>query len=286
MAVRAGEHGDAAGGVHAHLAAFKQTGPRAQSAGYVAGRQAAGLDVAGVANAAQQAFGLASAAPCGKAGHVAQLVGVLQAGMEVARVVLQRHRGLVRELSDEVATANFVLAQAQLKRGAAHNALEQVSGFRSSSASVGIHRRGVGEPGVHLHIHLRRAVLAGQQGGVQDGGHSGREGRQVSAQVGVGVDFERQELAVFVDRQRGVAGMVAAMGVAQEGFRAVAVPLDVAVQLFRGPGQAHVFGIQVNLGAKAAAHVGCNHTHFVFRQAHHKGREQQALDVRILVRHV
>ena len=95
-----------------------------------------------------------------------------------------------------------------------------------------------------------------------------------------------QKLAVFVKRQLGVAGMVAAMRVADESFAAVGCPFDVAVELFRGPDQAHVFSVKVNFGAKAAAHVGCNHTHLVLGQAHHKGGEQQAFNVRVLVGHI
>jgi hypothetical protein len=43
---RAGEDRHLAGRVHAHLAAFEQAGARAQRAGDVARRDAAGLDVA------------------------------------------------------------------------------------------------------------------------------------------------------------------------------------------------------------------------------------------------
>ncbi len=73
------------------------------------------------------------------------------------------------------------------------------------------------------------------------------------------------------------------MGVADKSLAAVGRPLDVAVELFGRPGQAHVFGIQIDLGAEAAADVGRNHTHLVLGQAHHKRRQQQALDVRVLV---
>ena len=76
------------------------------------------------------------------------------------------------------------------------------------------------------------------------------------------------------------------MGVGQEGLGALAGPLDAAVDLLGSPCQRHIFGVEVNLGAKTAAHVGCDHAHFVLGQAQHKGRHQQALDVRVLVGHV
>ena len=124
------------------------------------------------------------------------------------------------------------------QRAARHQALEQVGGLGPAGAAVGVDRRGVGEPRVHLHVDLRRRVLAGQQGRVEDGRHGRREGRQVGAQVGVGVHAQREELAVLVHRHLGVAHVVAAVRVGQEALRALGRPLDAAVELLGGPGQA------------------------------------------------
>jgi hypothetical protein len=73
------------------------------------------------------------------------------------------------------------------------------------------------------------------------------------------------------------------MGVGQEAFGALAGPLDAAVELLRGPGQRHVLGVQEDLGAEAAAHVGRDHPHLVLGQAQHEGRHQQPLHMRVLV---
>ena len=286
VAVRTGEHRHAAGRVHAHFAAFKQARTRTERAGDVAGRQAAGLDVARVADATQQALRSRCCAALLEAGHFGQLVAALEQRMKVAHVVLQGHRRLVRKVLDEVAAADLVLPQPHLPAATRHQALEQISGLRPAGAAVSVHRCGVGEPGVHLHIHLRRAVLAGQQRGVQDGRHGRRKGGQISTHVGVGVHTQRQELAVLVHRHFSVAGVIAAMRVADKGFAAVSCPLDRAVELFGRPGQAHVFSVQVNLGAEAATHVGSNDAHLVLGQAHHKGGQQQPLDVRVLVGHI
>ena len=80
--------------------------------------------------------------------------------------------------------------------------------------------------------------------------------------------------------------MVAAVGIAQEGLVAVGVPLDIAVQLFGGPGQANVFGVEVNFGTETTAHIGGDDAHFVLGQTHDEGRHEQALDVRVLVGNV
>ena len=283
VAVRAGENRDAASGMDTDLAALKQTGTRTQSAGDIAGRDTAGFDVAGVANAAQQAFGCTGCFAGRVTGGVAQDLGFVHAGAVVADVVLQCHRGLVGPAVDEIAFADFVLGDAQFPTAAADQTLEQIGRLGATGTAVGVHRRGVGEPGVHLDIDLRAGVLAGQQGCVKDGGNCRREGRQIRTQVGVGVHPHGQELAVFVHRHFGVADVVTAMGVGQERLGTLASPLDAAVDLFGSPGQGHIFGVQVNLGAETAAHVGCDHAHFVLGQAQHKSRHQQALDVRVLV---
>jgi hypothetical protein len=221
----------------------------------------------------------------GEAVDVGQRLRLVHARVVVAGVVLQRHRRLVREAGDEVALADLVLPQVHFPGAARHQALQQVGGLGPARAAVGIDRRGVGEPGIDLDVDLRRGVLAGQQRGVEDGRHRGGEGRQVGAQVGVGVHAHGEELAVLVHRHLGVAHVVAAVRVGQEALAALAVHL-MAVELLGRPGQAHVLGVQEDLGAEAAAHVGRDHAHLVLGQAQHEGRHQQALDVRVLVGHV
>ena len=286
VAVRAGEHGDAAGWMHPDLAALKQPGSGAECAGDVARRNAAGLDVARITDAAQQAFGGTGSLAGSETGHIGQRLSLVHAAAVVTHVVLQRHRSLVRPTVDEIAFADFVLRQAQLPAAAGHQSLKQVGGLRPAGAAVGIHRHGVGEPGVDLDINLRAGVLPGQQRGVQNGRHRRGKGGQVSAQVGVGVHPHRQELAIGIHRHLGVADMVAAMGIGQERLGALAGPLDAAVDLLGSPGQGHILGVQVDFRAEAATHVGRNHANLVLGQAQHKGGHQQSLDMRVLIGHI
>ena len=175
MAVRACEHRDAACGVHANFAALEQTCASAQCASHIAWGQAASFDVARVTNTAQLAFGRTGSFASREARHVAQFVGVVHEGVEIAGVVLQSHWRLVRKLRDEVLAANGVLGHAQFPCSTRHNALEQVSGFWTTSATVSIDRRRVGEPSIYFYINLRCGVLASQQSGVQNGGYASRE---------------------------------------------------------------------------------------------------------------
>ena len=286
VAVRAGEHRYAAGRVHAHFAAFKQTSARAQSAGNVARCDTTRFDVTGIAHAAQQTLGSACGFAHFKPGYIAQALRLGHAAVVVAHVVLQRHGRLVRPAGDEVALADFILGQPQVPAAAADQTLQKVGGFRPARTTVGIHRRGIGKPGVHLHINLRAGVLARQKRGVQNGGHGRCEGGQVGTHVGIGVHTHGEKFAVLVHRHFRVAHVVAAMRVGQERLGALARPLDAAVDLLGRPGEGHVFGIQENFGAKAAAHVGRNHAHLVLGQAQYKRGHQQALNVRVLVGHV
>ena len=200
--------------MHTHFAALKQTCASAQCASHIAWGQAASFDVARVTNTAQLAFGRTGSFASREARHVTQFVGVVHEGVEIAGVVLQSHRRLIRELRDEVLAANGVLGHAQFPCSTRHNALEQVSCFWTTRTAIGIDRRSVSEPSIYFNVNLWCGVLASQQGGVQNGWHSGREGGQVGAEVGVCVNTQSQEFAVFVDGQFGVAGMVTAVCIA------------------------------------------------------------------------
>ena len=272
--------------MNADFAAFEQAGPRAQGTRDIARRNAAGLDVAAVTNAAFEAFGRAGGFAARKTCYVGQLLSLVHGGAVVTHVVLQGHRGLVGPAIDEVAFADFVLAQAELPAAAADQAFQQIGGFRPACAAVSIDRGGVGEPGIDFHINLRTRVLAGQQSRVKNRRHGGRKGGQVGPHVGVGVHPHGQELAIGVHRHLGVADVVAAMRVGQKGLCAFTGPFDAAVDLFGGPGQCHVFGVQEDFGAEAATHVGRDHAHLVLGQAQNKGGHQQTFDVRVLIRHV
>ena len=219
--VRAGEHRDGAGGMHADLARFEQAGARAERARDGGGRDAAGFDVGGVADAAQLAVLHRVFFPRRKTGDVGQLQRRLQRRIVVAGVVLQRDRRLIRELADEVAPAQLRRVDLQLARGGLDQALDDVGRLRPSRAAVGIDRRGVGEHRGHFAVDLRRGVLAGEQRRVQDGRNARSEGREVGAEVGGGLHAHGEELAVLVERELGHRDVVAAVRVGQERLGAV-----------------------------------------------------------------
>ena len=134
VAVRSGEDRDAAGRMDPDLGAFVEPGARAERAGDGRGRDAAGLDIGGDADAAQLAARRRLAAP----GLEALIVGGLQRQLErrqvIAAVVLQRDRRLVRigVLRDEVAAAQLGRIDADLVGREVDDALEQKGRLRTA----------------------------------------------------------------------------------------------------------------------------------------------------------
>ena len=160
VAVRAGEHRHAAGRMHAHFARLEQPGARAERARDVRRRDAAGLDVRRVADAAQLAALRGLRLARRETGDVGQLHRLVQRRVVVAGVVEQRDRRLVREGADEVAPADLVLVDVQLARRGLDQALDDVGRLGPARAAIRVDRRGVGEHRGHFAVDRRRRVLA------------------------------------------------------------------------------------------------------------------------------
>ncbi len=129
-------------------------------------------------------------------------------------------------------------------------------------------------------------VLARQQRCVEIGRHRGREQRHIGAEIGVGLDPQAGDLVVLVEGHLGLGEVIAAVGVGQEGFGAVAGPFHRAPHFLGGPQRHHLLGIDVDLGAEAAADIGRDHPQLVLRRDVVEGRQHQPRDMRILRRRV
>ena len=275
VAVRAGDHGDRAGNVHAHLAHLEQPHASAKGERHLRRRKAARFDVAGKADAALLALLFRSRL----AGPEASVVGVrqrfVQAGLVVADVVGERDGRLVGKIArlNEVAAADVGGIHVQFPRRRFHQAFHNVGGLGASSASVGIHRRRVGEERKHFHVDGRGFVLAGQERAVQIRRHAGSEGGEVGAHVGTGFHAQAEELAIFRQRQFGVGDVVASVGVRQEGFRTLGTPLDRPAQLAGGPNDGGFLRVDENLGAETAADIRRDDAQFGFRREIHERRQ-------------
>ena len=204
----------------------------------------------------------------------------------IAGIVGQANRRGVRPRTDEVAPPQFSRIDVHLARRRLHDAFKHIGRFGTSCAAISIDGNRVREDRLHLGVDRGRGVLAGEQRGVQDGRNRGRERRQIRAHVRRRVHAQAEELAVGVHREFGFGDVIAAVCIGEKCFRALARPLDRPPDFLRRPRQRHIFRIQINLRAEAAAHVRRDDPQFRFRQRQHERRHQQTLDVRILVRDV
>ena len=284
VTVGAGNHGDRAGNVHAHFAHLEQPHASAKGECHLRRREAARFDVAGKADAALLALLFRSRLAGPKAGVVGVRQRFVQAGFVISNVVSECHRRFVGKVArlNEVAAADVGGIHVQFPRRRFHQAFDNVGGLGAASASVGVHRRGVGEEREHFHVDGRGLVLAGQERAVQIRGHAGSEGGEVGTHVGAGLHAQAEELAVFRQRQFGVGDVIASVGICQEGFRTLGTPLDRPAQLAGGPNDGGFLRVDENLGAETAADIRRDDPQFGFRCEIHERRQHQAFQVRIL----
>ena len=120
VAVRAGQHLDRADGVDPDLGGFPQADAGAERADCRRWRDAAGLDIAAHADAAQLAALAGIGLALRKAGIVCGLHGGVERGLVVAGVVIHDDRRLVGERLDEVLAPQFCRRDAKLARSRLH----------------------------------------------------------------------------------------------------------------------------------------------------------------------
>ena len=192
VAVRSRQDLDGADRIDPDFGGFPQADAGAEAADRFRGRDAAGLDVAGEADAAQLAFGLRLGLARREAGIVDRLHRGVERGAEIADVIGHDDRGLVRELRDEVLAAQFAGIDLQLPRRGFHQPFHHEAGFGPARAAIGVDRDGVGVDADHLGEDVGDVVLARQQRRVEIGRHRGREQRHIGAEIGVGLDAQRR----------------------------------------------------------------------------------------------
>ena len=124
--------------MHAHLRRLEQSRPGADDPGDIRGRHAAGLDVAGKADAAQPAAAPGFFAALGEPGVVGRFRRTVQDPLVVAAVVLHDHGSLVRQGigRNEVAATKFDRVDPEFPRGGFHHPLQQESGLPAGRRPV------------------------------------------------------------------------------------------------------------------------------------------------------
>ena len=215
-------------------------------------------------------------------GHVEHLLGLLGGGLVVARVVGEPRDHVVRELLvlDPVLLAQLHRVAAELVRQLVHDPLDGEGGLRPARPAVGVGRRlggehaGAGEV-VGLHLVDRR-----EHEGPEDR-HAGRDELQVGAHVGEQLDLEPEDRAVLAGGDLDVLDLVAAVRGRLVVLAARLGPLDRPAELAGHDEGEHLLGVDVELGAEAAAHVGRDDAQLVLRDAGGE-RQHHPQDVRDL----
>ena len=198
---------------------------------------------------------------------------------EVAAVIGLLHRRHVRHgrRRHHVAAAQLHPVNPGLERGGVNQPLDDVVALRPPGAAVGVHWHRVGEHADHVGVDRLEAIDAGQHLGARHRRDHRRVVGQVGAHVGDVAYPHRQELAVLVQRDLTLHDVVAAVRVGQERLAALAGPLHRTAQLAGGVAGQRVLGVQEQLHAEAAAHVGRDDAEPVLGHVEH-GAGQHAFD--------
>ncbi len=186
---------------------------------------------------------------------VGERQALVEHGGEFAGVVSGADGGLVRERlrTDQVLAAQPDRVDAGDARGLVHHALEAVARLRAARAAIRRGDDGVGEHALRLRVDQLDVVHAGQAAHHVERADVGADRADIRAHRAEVADAQRQELALFVERQLHVAVGIACVVVGEEGLGAARHPVDRAAGLLRGVEDRDVFGVGAGLEAERAA---------------------------------
>ncbi len=202
-----------------------------------------------------------------EAGPIGALQGLLHGLLEIAGIDHHADPVGVGQLirADEIAAADLVAAEAEGKRALVEQPLHLVRDLRPAGAAIGADRHGVGEGNAHRQLQGRDVV--DRAGDARPGG--GRHPRAVVAEIGADIgdvlDAHAEDPAVGIERHLAMGDMVAAVHVGEECLLPVGTPFDRPAEALRGPRDQHRFRIELAAQAEAAADIGRDDAHLLFR---------------------
>ena len=147
----------------------------------------------------------------GEIGVIGDLERLVEHALEIAAVIGDAGGGRERHLRrlDEIALAQRQPVDAHLVGGAIDQPLHEVVGLGASGAAIGAHQRGVGQHGLDVDGHQRRAIDAGEVLADVERQRARRDAGDVGAEIAVARDLDREELA-FGSRAPARSGSVCA----------------------------------------------------------------------------
>ena len=204
----------------------------------------------------------------------------------IARVIGHDDWRLVRKRIDEVLPPELGGILSGFTRCDFDNALDDERRLRAPRAAIGVDGRGVGVDRVDFAIDAWDRVLARKQRPIKIGRHGGREGREISAEIGDRMHAQAGDLAARVEREFGMRDMVATVRVREERLRPIRSPFDRPVDLLRRPRADRLLSIDKDFRAEAAPDIGRDDAKLMFRRKADKGRENEPRDMRVLARRI
>ena len=179
---------------------------------------------------------------------------------------LGRRRVGHRRRRHEIDAADFVGAHAEFARRGIDQPLEQISGFGPAGAAIGADRHGIGADAFDVDVDRADRIKAGDEIG-RARRHKAAERRQIGADIGEDRDAQAEEAAARIERKLGARGVIAALIVGDETFRAILLPFHRPPDLAARPDHQRLLGIDEGLHAKAAADIGRDQAKLVLRQS-------------------
>ena len=183
---------------------------------------------------------------------------------------------------DQVLRAQLDPVDAQFAGRIVDQPLDDVSRLGPSGAAVGCGAVGVGHHRQHRDMGGGDVVDADEGPDIAEGREQVALGRDVGADIGQSLDAEAEEFSVRVERQFGVADIVAGVLVGLDRLAALAGPFDRPPQFLGGEQHQPMLGILPALGAEPAADIAGNDADPAFRDLEDAGRERLAHPVRVL----
>ena len=272
LAVRrhAGDHGDLRRDLHAHAAPFPAAGRHRRRRPH-----RADLDVGRDADARQLARGPRRRAIRDQLIPVHQLFRLGERALVVAAVVGQAARRGERELRRlrKVLEPQLDAIDAELGGDHVHQPLDQVGCFRAPGAAVGVGRHLVGVDADDLHLDRGDLVAAGEhQAGERR--HRRRQQLQVRPEIGDRPRPHPENRAVVLDRDFVFADLVAAVNRRGGVLAARLDPFDRRAEAHGEVPDQRLLGVDVQLGAEAAADLRRDDPQLVLRHREHPGQQR------------
>ena len=182
-------------------------------------------------------------------------------GFKVASVIGLGHGIFVRHLArlDHVGASELQAVNATHSSGLVHEALDVEDRLWTTGSTVGAGRCSVGHHSREVVVNEANVIHPGLNPRTDEELNGHPSHARIGAHIGLGVDLERHDFALGVQRHADVTHDIAPMRAGQKVLRALGLPFDGTLQLVSAKRHHQVFWIGARLHAKASTHIAHDH---------------------------